>query len=165
MKLAHVIRPSEFDLQSAAAPIVANATNLEVFDGLAFDIERIHAVFAITDPSPAAAAPMKVRKQVSGDHAGSMSIFLLIPFAADPSRMLVSLDMRDHIKGVSVFLGSAIGSGLTSIFLWEWFSMPCGGFYPPSVHCLWGFSQSQFAAGAGAVCTVLSAILGLLLDE
>jgi hypothetical protein len=94
-----------------------------------------------------------------------MSVFSLIPFAPDSTKMLVSLDMRDHIKGFSAFIGSAIGSGLISIALWERFSMLCTGFNPLSVHCLWGFSQNQFAAGAGAVCTVLSAILGFLFDE
>ena len=79
--------------------------------------------------------------------------------------MLISLDMRNHIKGFSAFFGSAIGSGLISFVLWEQFSKPCTGFNPLSLHCLGGFSQNQFAAGAGAVCTVLSAIVGLLFDE
>jgi hypothetical protein len=73
--------------------------------------------------------------------------------------------MRDHIKGFSVFIGSAIGSGLISIVFWKQFSKPCIGFNPLSLHCLWGFSQNQFAAGTGAVCTVLSAIIGFLFDE
>ena len=54
IELPNVVRPCEFDLKSAPSAIVANAANLNVLDGLTFDVQRLDAVLTIADPIPTA---------------------------------------------------------------------------------------------------------------
>src|SRR5262245_44458582 len=60
IKLAHVIGPCEFNFESTSSAVVTDATNLNVFHGPTFNLQRFDAMQTVTHPIPTASAPVEV---------------------------------------------------------------------------------------------------------
>src|SRR5262249_55811305 len=71
---AYIISPGEFNLKSTASAIVTDATDLNIFHSLTFDVQRLDTVLAVTHPIQTASAPVKIRIEID-IHAGSTSVF------------------------------------------------------------------------------------------
>src|SRR5262249_53911030 len=68
-KLAHVIRPCEFNFEPAASPIVTKTADLNVLHRLTFDAQRLDTVDTIANPFPATCAPVELRIEVAAHQA------------------------------------------------------------------------------------------------